>query len=166
MKLTRCTTTLFTLLGLCLTQVAQARPFPSHTIHGSEYASVCSPTPWKHLRYSLHQAAHGRNPQALVDLARTYLCGNNRAAAGKLYRNMPERIVITTESSGFDDRTSHEAPRTSLKPVAGAAWDAEVEPDGEHIKITYLASVSAATSVTFAASGSAWQLTAMYTITD
>ncbi|WP_199028652.1 hypothetical protein [Ralstonia sp. ASV6] len=79
---------------------------------------------------------------------------------------MPERIVITTESSGFDDRTSHEAPRTSLKPVAGAAWDAEVEPDGEHIKITYLASVSAATSVTFAASGSAWQLTAMYTITD
>lgn len=42
----------FVLLGLLLTQEAQAESLPSKRIHASDYESACSPEPWKRLRHT------------------------------------------------------------------------------------------------------------------
>lgn len=135
---------------------ASAKDWPTLDMGEPPYESVCTPGEWQQLQPQIVKLAGTRKPAALVQLLRTYYCGDGPSATRTLQLQVANRVKGTDDSLG-DVSYSWTTPR-DYKPLAGHAWNVDIRSEGELIHTGYTPNEACAAGVTLRYRFFRWQI--------
>lgn len=139
-----------------LTGSAAAKDWPTLAMMDPPYESVCTPGEWQQLQPQILKLAGKRKPAALVQLLRTYYCGDGPSATRTIQSHVANRVRVTDDSLG-ELSYSWTTP-LDYKPLAGSAWRVDIRSDGELIYTSYTPNEGCGSDLTLRYRFFRWQI--------
>jgi len=128
------------------------------TIGDVEHPPSCSKAAWAGIAQQLQQAAGERAPDRLVELARTYVCGQGTRAEQALLRAAPRFVTQVLSGTGEDTTTRLVESQGTIAPHGGRAWDLTVRDDHPDVSFMFFADEACVHGATFRPFGNGWML--------